>query len=550
MTMARRPGWLKVLAGFVALAGTVTSTQPLPPGYVDPQPILEAAAKAIGADRLQCVTISGTAYAGAVGQQREAAWNVDWPRGEPLANYTRTMRWADRAMREEFDRKPGLNPASWKYGVAWIDGPLQQDTHQTFIVSGRHAWHHDGAGGQPVAVPQELAEIYQLDLWLNPHGFLKAARLPGANPKATWRWELGEMGRDGPEVKPARVHIVSITVGGKYRVDATINAQHLLQRIHTWVADPVLGDLNYEHEFTNDSYIDVGDGIRFPTGWHSHQGWDDNFGGQNVTAGHNAFGGTLGKIRANDCGSIPPAPAAVEQATFPIRVETQKLADGVYLLGGASHNSIAVEFKNWIAVYEAPLDERRSLAVIDAIVRQIPEKPIRWLINSHQHFDHIGGLRAYMHVGATIVTHWKNYEFYRRDVLNYAQRTVAPDMLSLWPPTELSEGYYYETIRENFVLSDGARNLNIHYINPLQHVEGMLVAYLPGERLLVEADLLDTDRPLPARPSRDQISFHTAVGRLGLDVDRIVPVHGTPVSWTDFDRLVRSAKGQAAFYEE
>jgi hypothetical protein len=455
------------------------------------------------------------------------------------------MRWADRTMREEFDRKPGLNPASWKYGVGWIDGPLQQDPHQTFIVSGRHAWHIDGPNGPPVAVRPELADIYQLEMWLNPHGFLKAARLPGANPKATWRWELGEMGRDGPEVKPARVHVVSITIDGKYRVDATINTQHMLQRIHTWVADPVLGDLNYEHEFTNDSYIDAGDGIRFPTGWHSHQGWDDNFGGQNVTAGHNAFGGTLGSVRANDCATIPPVPAAVQQAVFPIRVETQKLAEGVYLLGGASHNSMAVEFKDWIAVYEAPLDERRSLAVIDALVRLIPDKPIRWLINSHQHFDHIGGLRTYMHIGATILTHWKNYEFYRRDVLNYAQRTVAPDMLSLWPPTELSEGYYYETIRENFVVSDGTRNLNLHYINPLQHVEGMLVAYLPRERLLFEADLLDTDRPLPARPSRDQMSLHTAVTRLGLDVDRIVPVHGTPVSWADFDRLVRSAKGQA-----
>ena len=64
------------------------------------------------------------------------------------------------------------------------------------------------------------------------------------------------MGRDGPEVKPERVTVVSITVNGKFRVDATINKEHMLQRIHTWVADPVLGDMNYEHEFTNASYVD------------------------------------------------------------------------------------------------------------------------------------------------------------------------------------------------------------------------------------------------------------------------------------------------------
>ena len=86
-----------------------------------------------------------------------------------------------------------------------------------------------------MASPPDLAEICQLELWLNPHGFLKAARLPGANPKAIWRWELGEMGRDGPEVAPEKVTVVSITVDGQFRVDATINKENMLQRIHTWV---------------------------------------------------------------------------------------------------------------------------------------------------------------------------------------------------------------------------------------------------------------------------------------------------------------------------
>jgi glyoxylase-like metal-dependent hydrolase (beta-lactamase superfamily II) len=509
--------------------------QPLPPGYLDPQPILAAAAKAIGTDNLRCVTISGgTAYAGAVGQQRESARNVDWPRIDQLANYTRMMNWETRTMREEFDRKPGLNPASWKYGVSWVHGPVQQNLRQTFIVSGNYAWHMDGPGAPPVASTPELAEIYQLDMWLNPHGFLKAARLPGANPKATWRWELGEMGRDGPTGKPERVRIVSITVNGKYRVDATINKENMLQRIHTWVPDPVLGDMNYEHEFTNDSYVDLGNGIRFPTGWHSHQGWDDNYGAQSVTAGHNAFGGTLKNVRANECPGAVTVPDSVRQATFPVRVETQKLGNGVYLLGGGTHNSVAVEFRDFIAVFEAPLNEDRSLAVIDEIVRLAPDKPIRWVINSHQHFDHVGGLRAYMHIGATIITHWKNYDFYNRDVFSYAQRTLKPDMVSLWPPTELAEGYYYEAIRENFIISDGTRNLNIVYVNPLDHVEGMLVAYLPGEKLLLEADLIDTDRQRPASPTRDQTSLYNVITRLGLDVSQIVPVHGRPMPWAEF----------------
>ena len=190
---------------------------------------------------------------------------MDWPRGEPLANYTRTMNWDAATMTEEFDRKPGLNPASWKWGIGWAGGtPLQQQSRQKFVVNGQYGWHHDGPGSAPVAAPPDDAELWQLEMWLNPHGFLKAARLPGANPVAVWRWELGEMGRDGPTTVPEKVTVVSIRMLGKYRVDATINKEHMLQRIHTWVPHPVLGDMNYEHEFTNASYVDVGNGVAFP----------------------------------------------------------------------------------------------------------------------------------------------------------------------------------------------------------------------------------------------------------------------------------------------
>lgn len=536
--MKRRLWLLLALAVLLAGFAATVSTQQLAPGYLDPRPILAAAHKAIGTDNLRCVTISGTAYNGAVGQQREAGKNVDWPRIDALGNYTRTMNWDAKTMKEEFDRKPGLTPASWKYGVGWLDGPLQKNQHQIFMLNGSYAWQMDGVGAPPVATPPELADIYQVELWLNPHGFLKAAAMPGANPKATWRWELGEMGRDGPTAQPERMRVVSITVNGRYRVDATINKENMLQRIHTWVPDPVLGDMNYEHEFTNDSYIDIGNGIKFPTGWHSHQGWDDNYQAQNVTAGHNAFGGTLKDVRANVCPDPVTVPDSVRSATFPVRVETQKLADGVYLLGGATHHSVAVEFKDFIAVFEAPLSEERNLAVIEEIVKLIPNKPIRFVINSHQHFDHASGLRTYLHVGSTIVTHWKNFDLYNKDFLNYAPRTMKPDMVSLWPPTELAEGYYYELLRENYVVSDGARNLNVYYLHPLQHVEGMLFAYLPGERLLFEADVVNTDAPLPATPTRDQTSLFNAVRTLKLDPAHIIPVHGSPIPWADFAKIM------------
>jgi glyoxylase-like metal-dependent hydrolase (beta-lactamase superfamily II) len=527
-----------ILAAALALISASPAAQRFPPGFVDPEPVLAAAEKAIGVNGLRCITMSGVGYAGMVGQQRLSDKNVDWPRGEPLANYTRTMNWESGTMTEAFDRKPGMNPASWKWGVGWMGGtPLQQHSRQTFIVNGKHGWHIDGPSA-PVPVPPAEAELWQLELWLNPHGFLKAARLPGANPVAVWRWELGEMGRDGPTTIPERVTVVSIQMFGKYRVDATINKENMLQRIHTWVPHPVLGDMNYEHEFTNASYIDVGNGVRFPTGWHHHEGWDDNYNTQTITAGHNGFGGNFKTVTAS-CGDPVTVPESVRAATFPVRVETRKLADGVYLLGGASHNSVAVELRDTVTVVEAPIDEARSLAVIEEITRLVPNKPIRFLVNTHQHFDHIGGLRTYLHIGATVVTHAKNFDFYNRDVLTYTPRTLDPDMVARWPPTELTEGYNVETIRENYVITDGTRILQVFYVHPLQHAEGMLMAYLPRERILIEADLFDTHLPKPWRPTPAARNLLNMVQTLKLDVSQLVPIHGQPVAWSEVLQVLK-----------
>jgi len=432
-----------------------------------------------------------------------------------------------------------LNPASWKYGLGWQDGtPLQKNVHQTFIVSGSAGWHMDGAGAPPAVMSVEDVERGQLEIWMNPHGFLKAARLPGANPRAVWRWELGEMGRDGPTTTPEKVHVVSITMG-KFRIDATINARHQIQRIHTMVGEPALGDFNYEHESTNQQTFGA---IKWPTAWHSHQGWDDNFGFDNISAGHNAFGGTFTTVRPNDCGDPVVVPDSVRQGvTTPPPVTVERLASGVYLLGGGPANSIAVEFKNYVAVFEAPTNETRSLAVIDQIVKLIPGKPIRFLINSHQHFDHIGGIRTYLHIGATIITQRKNVAFLNHDVLNYRARTLAPDMVTLWPPTEVAEGYNYESINENYVLTDGSRIMHIHYVQPLRHAEGMLMAYLPAEKILIQANLFDTHEPPPPSPTPAMTTLYHEMRQLNLDVATIAPVHGKPVPLSVFMKAMGAA---------
>ena len=216
------------------------------------------------------------------------------------------------------------------------------------------------------------------------------------------------------------------------------------------------------------------------------------------------------------------------------------MADGVYLMGGGPANSYMVEFNDFVAVFEAPGNEERSLAVIEAIAKLAPNKPIRWLISSHPHFDHIGGLRTYLHIGSTIVAHMKNIAFLNRDVLSYEPRTVAPDIVSRWPPTEVSEGYNYEAVQENYVITDNRRILRVYYVQPLQHVEGMLMAYLPVERIAFQADLFDTHEPPKMAQLASMRSLANQVARMKLQVDTLAPVHGTPVPWSTFTTALSS----------
>jgi hypothetical protein len=83
--------------------------------------------------------------------------------------------------------------------------------------------------------------------------------------------------------------------------------------------------------------------------------------------------------------------------------------------------------------------------------------------------------------------------------------------------------------------------MHISYVQPLAHGEGMLMAYLPTERIIVEADLYDPPAPgASAKPAdASSRSFYNHVQRLGLDVATIVPIHGRPVPWAEFLKVVK-----------
>jgi hypothetical protein len=123
---------------------------------------------------------------------------------------------------------------------------------------------------------------------------------------------------------------------------------------------------------------------------------------------------------------------------------------------------------------------------------------------------------------------------------------LQPDMVTLYQPTEIREGYTMEIVAENYVVSDGARSMHISYVQPLAHGEGMLMAYLPTEKMAIEADLYDPGPggAAPTSTSASHRSFYNHVQRLGLDVATIVPIHGRPVAWGEFLKVTGQGKTQ------
>jgi glyoxylase-like metal-dependent hydrolase (beta-lactamase superfamily II) len=521
--MAKR---LSVIVVLLALMGATAAAQ-------DAKAVLQAVAKAMGTEALKCVTYSGTGgYVGIVGQGYSPG--DDWPKVE-LANFSRTINFDARTMREEQVRRQGNYPGRGGGGI-----PIQGEQRLINLVSGNYAWNLQGTtvNPQPAA-----AATRQLEIWLDPHGFLKGA-MAAKDLVGFERYEGGTSGEGGFGEKR---NILAYTMG-KFRIQGSINKQNEVVRIQTFVPTPFLGDT--VEEKTYGGYKQFG-GVKFPTNFHHHTNWDHEERPQGYfgvrDGGHNSFGITIANVQPNVCGEAVTVPAAVQNTTIPpVRVESQKLAEGVFYLTGGSHHSVAVEFSDFVTVVEAPLDEARSLAVIGEVKRLIPNKRIKYVVNTHHHFDHSGGLRTYVHEGAIPVAHRDLVPYYYYAVMDLAPRTLEPDRLSLYPPDEFQETFVLEGVQnDKYTISDGTRIMDLHLVEGNPHAVGMLMVHLPKEKLLIEADLFNppaANAPLPTTASAANTSLYNNVQRLKLAVAQIIPIHGRVFPWADFVKIAGSGK--------
>ncbi len=494
----------------------------------DAAAVLRAASTAMGTATVHSIQFSGTGWNAATGQSFMP--NEDWPRFE-LTSYTRAIDYDAKSSREDWTRIQGTYPPRGGGGTPVYDWPAAVNGvwKQTFITMGDYSWNIDagvisGAPRLSTSAAGLTPSIRQLDVWLSPHGFIKAAM---AAKDAT---AVSLVLEGQPKT------IVSFTAMDKYRVNGTITADNLVERVQTWVPNAVFGDMVMEHRYTE--YKDY-DGVKFPTVLHSHQG------DPRINPGHNFQEVRVSGVQVNP--SLPPlvVPDNVKNAPAAApRVVSSPLAPGVWRIAGEGHHSVAVEFRDFVAVVEAPQDERRSLAVMAEVHKLIPNKTIQYVVNTHHHFDHSGGLRTYVAQGATVVTHAANREFYEQVFFYPAPRTLEPDLLSSRYPWFAGNRIpAIEGVQDKYVISDGVKTLDAYAMQGVDEAN-MLMVYLPTEKILINADLYSPPAQGAALPkfSAGEQQLYQNIQRLKLDVARHVGVHGDVGTHETFMNVIASGK--------
>jgi glyoxylase-like metal-dependent hydrolase (beta-lactamase superfamily II) len=216
-----------------------------------------------------------------------------------------------------------------------------------------------------------------------------------------------------------------------------------------------------------------------------------------------------GNVSYQDLGRNPP-------------VEFVQIADGVYQIQGSSHNTIIIEMRDHLVAVEGPLYEERSYPVIKAVKERFPNKPIRYVIPTHHHLDHAGGIRGFMAEGAIVVVPFVAENFYAR--VAKAPHTLRPDSLERNRRAVVIESYG----GGHRVLTDGNRQIEIWPL-PVSHAEDFQVIYLPREKILIEADHV-SPRKGQVRSAPAVKELVEGIDRLKLDVTTVAGIHGDTAS--------------------
>lgn len=423
-------------------------------------------------------TANGSVYS--LGQSTSPA--APWPRSF-AKSMIRVYDFTAGAMRDEVVRIPAESPS------------LGAEQRTITAVNNDQAWNVAGSEATPrlFEAPERAHQIV-----ISPHGLLRAAFASNAT-----------VAKRTIEGRPMTV--ISFIDRGKHKVVAYANDQNAIEKVESSYGHPVVGDLKAVTYYG--PYRDFA-GVKFPTKIIQYQD------------GLPTLDLTITAVRAD-----PPVDISVPTSisSNPVPVKSDKIADGLWYITGVSAHTVLIEMKDYLIAVEAPHGEQRSIVVLNEIKKLVPNKPLKYVINTHHHFDHASGLRTYAAEGATIVTHEINRPYFERAALN--SWTLAPDRLA-----KSKKMPVFQAMGDNMVLTDGSRSVELYQILNNNHHDGIVMAYLRKEKILIEADAFSPG-PAGAEPPKVPNPFTVAldanIRRLSIDVDRILPIHGRVVPYSE-----------------
>ncbi|MBC3787677.1 hypothetical protein [Spirosoma utsteinense] len=286
-------------------------------------------------------------------------------------------------------------------------------------------------------------------------------------------------------------------------------ADGLLTHLTTLQADELLGDVR--STITYHDYIPLGSSLQ-PT-----RTTIDKVNGKL----HDQVQLSLGTLTAEAPHLIDtPANFQLQTADTPEpTAQVEKYNNHVYFINlpHTDDKVMMVEFANFLLVAEAPLTSRNGELIIREARRIAPTKPIRYFVFGHHHPHYLGGIRPFVHKGATILCSPGNEAYVK--YLIEAPHQLQPDSLALDPKALKLEG-----VGTHRTITDGLLTLEIYLIGRQSaHTNDYLIYYFPGEQLLFEDDSVWIARTgAPAKASARQVGLYEAIEQLGLPVRTII----------------------------
>jgi hypothetical protein len=205
-----------------------------------------------------------------------------------------------------------------------------------------------------------------------------------------------------------------------------------------------------------------------------------------------------------------------------------ELSPNVQQVVGGSANNLIVAMKDGIAVFDAPVSDVQSRFVIDAAKAKYPGKPIKYLILTHHHMDHTGGMRAYVAEGASVIVP-EQVKAYFEQVAN-TPHTFVPDALARQAKAATITG-----VKDELSLKDDSTEIRLYNIsNP--HVDGMLIGHIVKDNIVWVTDIWS--------PGRDNnrtagiAAFNDAVKKIGIKDATFAGGHGSTAKQSVLDGIM------------